>query len=160
MSKNEILTDTRFILKQDHNLPSCIICDIDGTIALMNGRHPYDDKLVYTDKVNEQVKRILSLYNTLGIEIIYLSGRSESTRTVTRQWLFDNGLWYAKGGCQRLYMRKEGDYRQDAIIKKELYEEHIKDNYYVEFILDDRNQVVNMWRLEGLLCLQVYYGDF
>jgi hypothetical protein len=28
-------------------------------------------------------------------------------------------------------------------------------------VIDDRNQVVDMWRMElGLVCLQVDYGDF
>lgn len=31
----------------------------------------------------------------------------------------------------------------------------------VKFVLDDRNQVVDMWRKDlGLTCLQVDYGDF
>lgn len=38
---------------------------------------------------------------------------------------------------------------------------NIQDQYFVEFILDDRNQVVDLWRNElNLPCLQVYYGDF
>ena len=58
-------------------------------------------------------------------------------------------------------MRASGDTRKDSIVKKELYEKHIKNKYYVSFWLDDRNQVVDMVRKElGLLCLQVYYGDF
>ncbi len=37
----------------------------------------------------------------------------------------------------------------------------IKGKYFVRFVLDDRNQVVDMWRNEiGYACLQVYYGDF
>ena len=66
-------------------------------------------------------------------------------------------MWFPD---QQLFMRKKDDYRQDAIVKKELYEEHIKDKYYVEAVFDDRDQVVNMWREEGLLCCQVYYGNF
>ena len=57
-------------------------------------------------------------------------------------------------------MRKKGDHRKDSIVKKELYEEHIKNRYEVLCVFDDRNQVVDMWREEGLLCCQVYYGDF
>jgi hypothetical protein len=58
-------------------------------------------------------------------------------------------------------MRKNNDQRKDSIIKFELFENHIKDKYYVELVVDDRQQVVDMWRRKlGLTCLQVDYGDF
>ena len=58
-------------------------------------------------------------------------------------------------------MRKTDDFRQDSIVKKELFDQYIKDKYFVEYWLDDRDQVVKMVREElGLLCLQVYYGNF
>jgi hypothetical protein len=60
-----------------------------------------------------------------------------------------------------LYVRKKGDMRKDSIIKKELYEAYVKGQFFVQFVLDDRNQVVDLWHLElGLPCLQVNYGDF
>ena len=156
--KKEILTDDRYILEQDTFLPKCIICDIDGTLALINGRHVYDNKEVYKDKLNYQVARIVYFYkNIIGTDVVFMSGRMESSRDVTEEWLKSKQLWFDN---QKLYMRKLNDYRDDAIVKKELYEEHIKEKYFVEFVLDDRNRVVSMWRTEGLLCLQVYYGDF
>lgn len=37
----------------------------------------------------------------------------------------------------------------------------IKDKYAVDFVLDDRNCVVDMWRKKlDLACFQVNYGDF
>jgi hypothetical protein len=60
-----------------------------------------------------------------------------------------------------LLMRKTGDNRKDSIIKKEIFMEHVQNKYFIEFILDDRNQVVDMWRNDlQLPCFQVYYGDF
>lgn len=147
--------DNRFILNQNHNLPKCIICDIDGTLALINGRSPYDDSLIHTDKVNEDVRKLLWRYKSQGVTVIILSGRMDKCQIQTEKWLQDNSIYYDK-----IYMRKTDDFRQDAVVKKEIYEEHIKDKYYVESVLDDRDQVVKMWRELGLLCLQVYYGDF
>lgn len=155
--KSNITTDSRLILEQDKTLPKCIICDIDGTLALINGREVFDNTKVYTDKVNIPVANILYDYVKLGVKVIYLSGRMVTSRDVTIQWLRDNNLWFEN---QSIYMRREGDYRKDSIVKKELYEKFVKDKYYIKFVLDDRNQVVDMWREEGLLCLQVYYGDF
>jgi len=57
-------------------------------------------------------------------------------------------------------MRKTGDSRKDSIVKREIFEEHIKGKYRIQFVLDDRNQVVEMWRQLGLTCLQVAEGDF
>jgi len=60
-----------------------------------------------------------------------------------------------------LQMRITGDGRKDAIVKKQLFDEAIRDRYYIEFVLDDRNQVVDMWRDElKLPYFQVYYSDF
>ena len=84
-----------------------------------------------------------------------VSGRRDSCKEVTSRWLSDNNIPF-----DYLLMRKTGDTRKDSIIKQELYEEHIKDKYFVEFVLDDRDQTVQMWREQGLLCLQVYYGNF
>lgn len=50
--------------------------------------------------------------------------------------------------------------RKDVVIKRELFDRYIRDNYQVLFVLDDRNQVVDMWRELGLKCLQVAPGDF
>lgn len=84
-----------------------------------------------------------------------LSGRKESAREYTKEWLKYNNILYDK-----LLMRKDNDDRKDAIVKKEIYDNIIKDNYNVLFVLDDRDSVVKMWRDEGLDCFQVYYGNF
>jgi len=58
-------------------------------------------------------------------------------------------------------MRAKGDNRKDAVIKGELYEEHVKAKYNVVVVFDDRNQMVDYWRQEaGVPCFQVNYGDF
>jgi predicted kinase len=154
VSSKEIKTDTRFILEQNKKLPKCIIVDIDGTLALINGRNPYDDTLVHTDKVNERVADIVNNYRP-DYTVFIVSGRQDSCKEVTEIWLRDNHIIY-----NSLLMRKTGDARKDSIIKQEIYEEHIKDKYFVEFVLDDRDSVCAMWREQGLLCLQVYYGNF
>jgi hypothetical protein len=57
-------------------------------------------------------------------------------------------------------MRAEGDTRKDSIIKEEIYRAEIENKYNVLFVLDDRNQVVELWRRLGLTCLQVAEGNF
>ncbi len=138
----------------------CIICDLDGTLALLQGRSPYDASNAMEDILNEPIANILAVYDNqklLEIDLILLTGRYDTYRTQTEQWLQKHGITHYK----ELYMRSAKDKRQDTIYKKEIYENHIKQNYDVLFVLEDRNQVVDMWRKEvGLTCLQVEYGDF
>lgn len=154
----KVFTDTRFILKQNKELPRCIICDLDGTLCLINNRSPYDNEKVINDKLNYPVYNILKNYYNLGIKIIFMSGRSELARENTETWMKNNLEFY--NSSHSPIMRSANDNRSDEIIKSELYNTYIKDKYYVEFVLDDRDSVVKHWRNLGLLCLQVYYGDF
>ena len=138
------------------NLPFCYIFDIDGTLAKMNDRSPYDWSKVDTDIPNQP---IVDLYQSLHIptvEMIIVSGRDSSCRAKTEDWLFHKaGIIY-----DHLYMRPEGDMRKDVEIKREIYENHIKGKYNVIAVFDDRDQVVEFWRSQGLTCLQVDEGNF
>jgi hypothetical protein len=137
-------------------LGEAIICDIDGTLAKMDGRGPFEEDKVKTDK---PVLPIIDILNTFKkgkiIDIILMSGRHELARKDTQAWLQVHGVTYDK-----LYMRPDGDNQPDYIIKRKLYDDHIDGRYNVLFVLDDRNQVVDLWRSLGLKCLQVDYGDF
>ncbi len=158
MYKQHILKDERgpHYQEQDDTLPSAILCDLDGTLAILHSRSPFDAKRCETDLLNMPVAEIVKMYHEKGVKIILMSGREDNARSQTMNWLSYNKIPY-----NALYMRASGDMRKDAIVKKELYEKHVKGQFYVQFVLDDRNQVVDLWRLDlGLLCLQVNYGDF
>ena len=141
---------------QDAALPKAIICDLDGTLSLMNGRNPYDASACDKDLLNQPVADILALKAKNGSKIILFSGRLDTYKDKTINWLAEHGIKY-----DILEMRKAEDRRKDSIVKKEFYENYAKDKYFIEFVLDDRNQVVDLWRDDlGLPCFQVYYGDF
>ena len=53
-----------------------------------------------------------------------------------------------------LYMRSEGDYRPDYVIKSQILDAILADGYEIAFVVDDRPSVVAMWRERGLVCLQ------
>lgn len=143
------------------SLPPAIICDLDGTLAIHNGRSPYDFQKCDTDVVNGPVYHILwsmkHEFEEHGDEftVIYLSGRDDVVMEKTRKWLEDNDCPPGP-----LYMRKTGDKRNDTIVKGALFDAHVRDNYNVLFCLDDRDRVVKLWRDIGLCCLQVNYGAF
>ena len=137
-------------------LPVAIICDLDGTLAKNNGhRSFYEYSHCDKDDLVPHVREILNRFQK-DHKIIYLSGREDGVgRTSTMKFL---KMHNCPDGP--LYMRKEGDGRSDRIIKKELFDEFVSGKYNVEFVLDDRNQVVKMWRELGLYCLQVADGNF
>jgi len=142
--------------KQNASLPRAIICDLDGTVAIMGNRNPYDASTAARDGLNKPVADIVKRYQE-DHTIIFVSGRKSIYKGQTTMFLAMHDLITAK---TMLYMRAADDNRKDAIVKKEIYDRHIKGKYYIDFVLDDRNQVVDMWREEGLTCLQVAKGDF
>lgn len=134
--------------------PKAILVDVDGTIAQMAGRSPYEWHRVGEDA---PVEKVINLVNSQALDtrVIVMSGRDGSCREQTLDWLdVHNVLW------DYVFMREAGDMRKDSIVKLELFNTHIRDEYDVQFVLDDRQQVVDMWRALGLLCLQVAPGDF
>ena len=139
---------------QDESLPKAIIVDIDGTLAHMKNRSPFDWNKVDEDEVDEIIKGISNTYSNSG-KVIIMSGRDGICRDKTIKWLEDNNIIY-----DMLFMRAEGDFRKDSIVKRELFDKNIKDKYYIEYVMDDRNQVVAEWRNMGLKCLQVQEGNF
>jgi len=142
---------------RENGLPWCVIYDLDGTAAIMGDRSPYDasecDKV---DRPNYPLLEILMHLEDADYNLIALSGRSDAYREPTQRFLDKHSFPY-----DALHMRKDGDNRKDAIIKGELYEEHIKGKFNVLVVFDDRNQMVDFWRKDaGLPCFQVNYGDF
>lgn len=144
------------VYQPDQTLPEAIIVDIDGTVALHNGRDPYDLSKVGEDLVNVPVALAVDLAHAAGYAIVYCSGREESSRADTVQWINDNKLPWTG----HLYMRPWNDKRRDAIVKRELFDRFIRPKWHVRWVYDDRQQVVNMWRSLGLTCMQVARGDF
>lgn len=137
----------------------CILVDIDGTMAKMNGRGPFDWWAVGEDLPNQAVVDMVWAYSRSGwtadVEVIFMSGRDEVCRAETTKWLEELGF-----ANKLLLMRPKGDTRADHVVKLELFDQYIRDYLDVQFVLDDRNQVVDMWRDIGLTCLQVAPGDF
>lgn len=136
---------------------NAIIVDIDGTLAHRCDRNWFEYDKVDQDHLDVTVYGIVEAFSKKGYTVLVVSGRegTEVCRQKTLAWLDKHKVPYYD-----LMMRKEGDYRRDSIVKKEIYDTLIKDKFDVEFVLDDRQQVVDMWREIGLKCLQVQAGNF
>lgn len=141
---------------EEDDREEAIIVDVDGTLAhIVNGRSPYDASRAMEDELDDAVSVITAMAYQNGYKVIILTGRSAEHKQVTIDWLEENGVPY-----DEIYTRESGDNTKDAIVKRDLYRRHVEPKYRVKFVLDDRNQVVDMWRSLGLKCLQVQPGDF
>lgn len=137
--------------------PPAYIVDIDGTLAHVvdGGRSHYDYSRVSEDAFDYEVASVVnSLWNN-GNAIILVSGREDWCRVDTENWLRERGVPFDK-----LLMRATDDHRPDDIVKLEIFNEHIRNDYYVRGVFDDRDRVVKMWRSLGLKCYQVAEGNF
>lgn len=139
-----------------------IIVDLDGTLCnVKHRRHHIENKRwdkFYEELTNDKPNLwCLEIIRRFSLdEIVFVSGRPDNYRAKTIEWL----RFFTNHGDCKLLMRKEGDFRKDSVVKEEIYREQIKPLYDVMFCIDDRKQVVDMWRSIGLTCLQCAEGDF
>jgi hypothetical protein len=152
----------------------CYIVDIDGTIADLLHREKYLEERpknwdmffrMAGDDLPFPHMRLLLTHLVAGQSgiapanktyIVYVSGRPERCRFDTVTWIHRHGF----PTPNTLYMRADGDYRDDSIIKKELLDQLLADGYEPIMAFDDRDRVVKMWRENGIPCAQVREGNF
>ncbi len=140
----------------DITKPAAVMVDIDGTIAKMSGRTPFEWSRVGEDSPVENVLSVIEALSRSGFKIIFVSGRDASCALQTGMWIDTHYF----GSYENIFMREAGDNRKDNIVKLELFDKYIRNNYNVISVFDDRDQVVRMWRSIGLTCMQVEYGNF
>lgn len=125
-------------------LPMAIICDLDGTLAKMKDRGPFEWSKVGQDDLNDPVyDAVCSMAE--DAQLLIVSGRDGSCESQTRDWLLRQGIDPA-----HLFMRPAGNMEKDSVIKRRIYDEHIRGKYNVLAVFDDRPQVVRLWRSLGL----------
>jgi predicted kinase len=136
--------------------PSAVLVDIDGTVAVIDGRSPFDMSRVGEDVPNHAVIEAVRAMHDAGHLIVYCSGRSDDCRDETVAWLQRHvGVPF-----DGLHMRATGDQRKDSVVKAEIFDREIRNRYRVAGVFDDRAQVVRMWRSLGLTVFQVADGNF
>jgi hypothetical protein len=151
-------------------MKNTIIVDIDGTIAKVGDRLKYlqqekKDWDAFYEHCDEDtvIYPIAKLVDHLSVdyEIVYCTGRRESVREKTIQWI-DKHLDFAGSfaGELNLLMRKDKDWRHDTEVKPELLAKNGYTPDNVWFILEDRDSMVAKWRELGFTCLQVNDGKF
>jgi predicted kinase len=133
-----------------------VLVDVDGTVADHLGvRSPFDESKVLEDRVWEPVAEMLrTLYPTHNVCVV--SGRHDHCGDDTCDWFEMHGVPF-----DHMLMRYSGDNRSDVVVKQEILDELAavvgKEN--IEFVIDDRPRVVEMWKSNGLTVRQVFAGE-
>lgn len=132
----------RITYEADQSLPKAVIFDVDGTIAQMDGRGPFDWKRVGEDKPREFVIQMLQNYAQMGYIVIICSGRDDICVEETKTWLNEHvgGIFW-----HELHMRKNGDFRKDNAIKEEIFWTYLAHRYNIVACVDDRPQMIRLW---------------
>lgn len=151
--KFEEVDDNKYI--PDTTKPKAVIFDIDGTLAKMNWRSPYDyTENLMTDILNTPIYNLYNLYKKWWYEILIFTWRKKEWDEFTHKWLNNYWITYTE-----FMSRADWDDRCDTIIKKEFFD-LVKDKYNIELCVDDRDRVVDMYRWLWLTVLQVDYWNF
>lgn len=147
-----------------------IIFDLDGTLALCEHRAHYIDKArpgganwkdyfaaCEYDAPNWPIVSILNAMLDHGNYVEIWSGRSDEVRLETIDWLHNHLVRGRTWIASHLRMREAGDFTPDH----ELKERWLRfENPKPDLVFDDRQQVVDMWRRNGITCCQVAPGNF
>lgn len=139
-------------------MTSCVIFDIDGTLAdashrlhyVTAGNRDWDAffAAMGKDTIVPAIRDLLWLLEDRS-HIVLCTGRPDNYREVTKRWLSDNTVPY-----RELYMRAAGDHRADYVVKAEMLRAMRVDGYKPWLAVDDRPSIVKMWRENGITCLQ------
>ncbi|MDA8412489.1 MAG: hypothetical protein M0023_01740 [Desulfobacteraceae bacterium] len=147
------------------NKTRVVIFDLDGTLADVSRRRkilqqtPKAWDAFFADMDSDPPNPpIVELYKVLEASRLYsmyvVTGRPERYREVSARWISFQGL-----KAERLFMRIDGDKREDHIIKMEILNEIRASGEEIAFVVDDRESVVKMWRENGVTCLQCDYWN-
>lgn len=144
-----------------------IIVDLDGTLSDISHREHHvrgkgnkNWKAFFEgiagDKKNEAVVALYDMAVKGGYTVILLTGRPEDYRIPSEEWLREHKLddYFA------LFMRPHNVNKPDTEVKGDIYDRFIKPHFKVLFTVEDRDQVVQMWRAKGLTCFQVAEGKY
>ena len=146
-----------------------IVFDLDGTLAnishrlhyVKNGKKNWEaffEAIPADQPISEIVELAIDLIQIDTKPVLFATGRPESTRSDTEEWLRYNGI--DVDFETKLFMRQSGDRRPDAEVKSGILERMGDAGFKPVLVFDDRQSVVDMWRREGIRVAQVAIGNF
>lgn len=152
------------------------VFDLDDTLAITThrqhlleskapNRHAIYAAQCHKDRPNHAVVQTFNMLRDSGAEIRILSGRADSARIRTIDWLVEhtNLTHEAIAAMDEswLTLRPDGDRVPDDRFKHRwLAQLSMSDRRRLVAVFEDRDRVVKMWRDAGVTCFQVAPGDF
>lgn len=137
--------------------PPAVIVDLDGTLTSaewrahhISGRQRDWPRFFAGMGRDAPVPALVDLVTWVAhhATVVLLTGRPDDHEVAIRRWLADHDVPY-----ELLLMRASGDRRPDTVVKRQRYREEVAPRYDVRLVVDDRPQVIEMWREEGLYVL-------
>lgn len=167
----------------DLRTPGVLFCDVDGTVADLTHRRRFvqtspKNWMAFRKTMDRDlpIKPVINAVNHVfdaGWTVVMMTARSEIDRQVTADWLDRHGVrrhhmymradhLYNPDGSVMLSKRGNPmpDARKDNVVKAEMLAKARADGFDPDLVFDDRDQVVEMWRENGIRCVQVAEGDF
>jgi predicted kinase len=135
-------------------LPDCVLVDMDGTLANMGKRNPYDWEKIYKDDLNLMVYEQIQYHKSRGRKIIIFTARDGAAKKNTEDWLELYEVPY-----DELIIKGVDDNRKDSVVKREMFENHIKGKYNPICVYDDRLSVLKLWYELGVFSFNVNQGN-
>ena len=149
-----------------------VIFDLDGTLALIDDRRKqstkpngkmdwdkfFDPKMIQLDDPNPPIIQCAQMFKHRGFNIVIFSGRSNATKDATKDWLNKFGVPF-----DVLKMRPTSNdfkFMRDDDLKQMWLDDLFPNKADIFCVFDDRQKVVDMWRRNGITCLQVADGNF
>jgi hypothetical protein len=105
------------------------------------------------DKPIGFVREIIDMAHHSGREVVAVTGRPEYNRQMTVRWMIQYDI-----PIDTILMRAMDDHRPSVEVKRELVTLAFPDLSVIEFVLEDRDDCVAIYKQLGLNVLQVNYG--
>lgn len=131
---------------QSTRIPT-VIFDIDNTILYHTNRTPFDWSDLSGDTLIQGMDHLIDMFNFYDYYIIIMTGRPESVRSQTKEWLSKNGIVY-----DELIMKPEQFEKGFIFKQRELV--RLLENYDVKFAFDDDQKCANMYKENGIIIFQ------
>lgn len=142
----------------------CVIFDLDGTLAddshrrehMVNGDWDKYFSLCPGDTVIRPIAACAEAFHADGATIVVITGRSESVRRETLDWLAELRFFVDP---DLVFMRPAGDFRKNSEVKLEALAKLRALGYDPQLAFDDQPATCKMWRDAGIMCCQVAGED-
>ncbi len=141
-------------------MSDAVIFDMDGTLCdVTTTRHFVEGKERDFDAFHAASMDCPSHANVVdglrqaqrdGYSILIVTARSAKWRDYTIKWLDKLDITF-----DRFYMRIEGDFRPDYVMKKDILKQILADGYRPIHAWDDNRKVIEVWRESGIEVTEV-----